>query len=366
MDGRRSDEQPASQQQPVNDGIDHLASVIAAHLREWEPAPVYVELAVFGTDDAPAIAAALDAFCRQHLGASVARGLFHRSSIGSVTAVALRDGRAVVIKAHQPERSRDLLAEIVRVQTYLADRGVLATRVLAGPLPIARGFAIVEAFDDAGAKADPHRRQIRAALAAGLHAIARTCAPLVATTSLPPSLLASAGDALWPTPHSKLFDFAATARGAEWIDAIAQRARARMRPAGRRVIGHSDWRREHVLFRDDVPVLAYDWDSLACDREPALVGIAAHAFCADWTETRRQVPTREEAHAFIADYARARGRPFDGDERRLAGASLVYATAYTARCTHAGGGDHRETPGSFQHLLWHEGERLLEVPFTLP
>ena len=344
----------------MTDGIDHLATVITAHLREWEGSPAHVELAVFGTDHAPAIAAALDAFCTQHLGAPIARGLFHQSSIGSVTAVALRDERAVVIKAHQPERSRDLLAEVVRVQTYLADRGVLATRVLAGPLPLARGLAIVEAFSDGGAKADPHRPEIRAALAAGLHAIVRTCEPLVATTSLPPTLLGTAGDALWPTPHSKLFDFAATARGAEWIDALARRARARMLPAGRRVIGHSDWRREHVLFRRDTPVLAYDWDSLCCEEEPALVGAAAHAFCADWSETRRQAPTLEEAHAFIADYAQARGRPFTADERRLAGACLTYATAYTARCTHAMSGDRREAPGGFQHLLWHEGERLLE------
>ena len=291
----------------VNGGIDQLASVIAAHLHEWEPAPAHVELAVFGSDDAAAIAATLDAFCAQHLGAPVARGLFHQSSIGSVTAVVLRDGRSVVIKARQPKRSRDLLAEVVRVQTYLADRGVLATRVLAGPLTLARGLAIVEAFSDAGAKADPRRPEIRRALAAGLHAIVHTCEPLVATTSLPPTLLRTAGDALWPAPHSRLFDFAATARGAEWIDALAQRARACMRSAGRRVIGHSDWRREHALFLGDTPVLAYDWDSLACDNEPALVGAAAHGFCADWSEMRRQAPTWKEAHAFIADYAQARG-----------------------------------------------------------
>jgi hypothetical protein len=345
----------------VTDGIDHLATVIAAHLREWDPVPAHVELAVFGIDDAPAIAATLDAFCAQHLGAGVARGLFHQSSIGSVTGVVLRDGCAVVIKAHQPARSREFLAEVVRVQTHLSDRGVLATRVLAGPLPLGRGLAIVEAFSDVGAKADPRRPEIRAALAAGLHAIVRTCAPLVATTSLPAILPAPVGDALWPTPHSALFDFAATVRGAEWIDAIAQQARARLRPGGHRVIGHADWRREHVRFVGDAPVIAYDWDSLACETEAALVGVIAHGFCADWSETRPQAPAPEEAHAFIADYARARGAPFSADERRLAGASLVYASAYAARCGHAGGTDERETPGTFQHLLWHESERLMEV-----
>src|SRR5262249_7124347 len=160
-----------------------------------------------------------------------------------------------------------------------------ATQVLAGPLPLARGFSIVEAFSDVGAKADARRAEIRRAVAARLHAIVRNRAPPVATTPPPPTLLTPARDPVWPPPPSKLFDFAATARGAEWIDALAQRARARMLPAGRRVIGHSDWRREHVLFRGDTPVLAYDWDSLACEEEPALVGAAAHAFCADWSET---------------------------------------------------------------------------------
>jgi hypothetical protein len=345
----------------MNGAIDHLASVIAAHLREWEPALAFVELAVFGCDDAAAIAAALDAFCARHLGSRVARGRFHQSSVGSVTGIGLADGREVVIKAHQPERSRDSLTEVVRVQTHLADRGVLATRVLAGPLPLGHGLAIVEAFSDAGTKADPHRPEIRRALAEGLLAIVQTCEPLVATTSLPRALLPPTGEAPWPTPHSRLFDFAATARGAEWIDAIARRARACMQPAGRRVIGHADWRREHVRFRGDTPVLAYDWDSLVCEEEPALVGTVAHAFCADWSETGRQTPTLDEARAFIADYERARGRPFAADERRLAVASLAYATAYTARCAHSAGGDQRETPDTFQYLLWHERERLLDV-----
>ena len=52
-----------------------------------------------------AIAGAIDAFCRRELGVGVARGLFHQSSVGAVTGVVLEDGRCLVIKAHQPERS---------------------------------------------------------------------------------------------------------------------------------------------------------------------------------------------------------------------------------------------------------------------
>ena len=115
-------------------GAPHLGSVIAAHLREWDTSPAFVELAIFESDDATEIAGAIDAFCDRHLGGRVARGLFHQSSIGSVTGVELADGRRVVIKAHQPERTRAFLAEIVRIQSHLAERGVFATEVLAGPL----------------------------------------------------------------------------------------------------------------------------------------------------------------------------------------------------------------------------------------
>ncbi|MCU0687336.1 MAG: hypothetical protein MUF34_34675 [Polyangiaceae bacterium] len=119
---------------------------------------------------------------------------------------------------------------------------------------------------------------------------------------------------LWPTPYSKLFDFDATARGAEWIDDVAAAARA-VAPAGAIVIGHADWRAEHVRFRGDTVAVAYDWDSLARDRETALVGSCAHAFPANWArEGRTQAPTLDEARAFVADYEAARGQPFGRDE----------------------------------------------------
>jgi hypothetical protein len=344
------------------DGISHLGSIIAAHLREWNDSPAFVELAVFGTDDAVAIARTIDAFCTRHLEAEVARGIFHQSSIGSVTGVALSNGRRVVIKVHQPDRPMQFLAEIVRIQSYLAERGVFAAKVIAGPLPLGHGHAIVERHIGIGDTADAHRPEIRRALARGLRAIITTCEPLNASTSLGPGLVASSDTALWPTPHSKLFDFEATGAGAEWIDEVAMLARERMLPAGRRVIGHGDWRQEHARFVGDQLVAAFDWDSLCCQLEPALLGTVAHGFCADWSRSdRRQAPTLEEARAFIADYEEARGHRFSAAERRLCDASFAYSCAYTSRCGHALGGDARGEAGSFQHLLWTQKASLLEL-----
>jgi hypothetical protein len=346
----------------MNSGIDQLARVISAHLREWASSPAFVELAIFECADAYPIAGILNSFCMQNLGSPIATGLFHQSSIGSVTGVLLEDGRSIVIKAHQPDRSRAFLTEVVRVQSYLSERRVFATKVVAGPLPVGRGHAVVEAFAGIGSKADPHRPKIRGALAAGLYAIVQACDPLVDGTSLGPGVLGSAGNALWPTPHSKLFDFAATAKGAEWIDEVAACARERMNPVGKSVIGHGDWRAEHVRFLGNTPVVAFDWDSLCRERESALIGAAAHGFCADWSQgDNRQAPSLNEARAFIQDYERARGKVFSTEERRLCGACLAYASAYTARCGHAGGGDERETPGTFQHLVWSERSNLFDV-----
>ncbi len=347
----------------MDDGVAQLAEVIAADLSTWTTPP-YVELAVYGSAEPRAIAGEIDAFCRRELGGAVARGLFHTASIGSVSAVELGDGRRVVIKAHQPERALPWLQEVVRVQMHLASRGLYATTVCAGPAPIGRGLAIVEALVEGGVARDAHEPAVRRALARSLHAIVAACRPLVGASSLEPTFVA-APDALWPTPHSKLFDFAATAAGADWIDDVARAARARMQPAGDVVIGHGDWRVEHVRFAgagDERIVAAFDWDSLCKQREPALVGFTAHAFCADWTRPGLAcAPTVDEARAFVADYEAARGRGFHGDERRLAGAAFAYACAYTARCGWALGADERAQPGTFHALVAAHGPSLAEL-----
>jgi hypothetical protein len=60
---------------PMDDGVAHLGSIIAAHLREWDTSPAFVELAIFESDDARVIAAAIDAFCARHLGARCGHAL---------------------------------------------------------------------------------------------------------------------------------------------------------------------------------------------------------------------------------------------------------------------------------------------------
>jgi hypothetical protein len=342
-------------------GLAQLSAVIASSLAEWDVP--HVELAIFGVAEPAHIAEQLRRVCRFELHSSPTKALFYRSSVGAAAGLELENGERVVVKAHQPANTREHLAEVVRLQRRVESKLRLAPKVLAGPVPFGLGFATLEEFVARGAIRDGHDPVTRTGLARSLHAIVECLSTECEASTLRQGFLFDrAGEGLWPTPHSKLFDFDATTEGAGYIDELAAKARARMIPAGRNVIGHSDWRAEHLRFEGSSPTVAYDWDSLCKAREPALVGSAAHMFCSDWSrDDHVQAPTLAEARAFVNDYETARGSPFTFEERALCAAMFAYAVAYTCRCGHASGVDARDAPGNFQHLLTGEGEGLFRL-----
>jgi len=168
-------------------------------------------------------------------------------------------------------------------------------------------------------------------------------------------------ESLYAQPHSKLFDFQKTADGAEWIDAFAERARQAEAQEDKPVLGHADWRVEHLRFQDGRIVATYDWDSLAFCPETEWVGISAHGFTADWTlEGVRRIPTADDIRAYVADYEDARGQSFSKRERRSLFATCVYCIAYGARCEHSLHPEKVEwQENSWPYLLRKEGEALL-------
>ena len=335
-----------------------LPGAIAAHFAEWET-PV-VDLAIYGTDVPEVIAAELDRFVSATLGARIADALFYRSSVGAVAGVVTSDGRRVVVKAHQPHVRPERLAAVHDVMEELSRAGFPCPRPLVPPTPIGRGLATIQELDDRGEIRDGHEPAVRRELARQLAALVRLAAPTATREPLGSSWFSGLpADRLWPQPHSALFDFEATCAGAEAIDAIAAEARRAPR-CGARVIGHFDWRAEHVRFESDRAVVAYDWDSLHVDLEPVVVGAAAHAFCADWErEVTPVAPTIDELRAFVDDYQEARGRRFDAGERQTLAGSLVYSLAYTARCVHALGARPEDRGVAFIRLVTAEGPALL-------
>lgn len=169
--------------------------------------------------------------------------------------------------------------------------------------------------------------------------------------------------ALYPNPHSARFDFAATSRGAEWIDDLARRARARLRalPDGERVVAHGDWRIENLCVDAGRLAAVYDWDSVHAQREPVVLAPAATTFSVDWPRpSGHQFPSPTEIGEFMTDYQAARGKDFSPAERHVVAAAIVASLSYGARCEHADPGRPPAGDDSQRALLDRLGKGLLD------
>jgi hypothetical protein len=313
--------------------------LIARRFEDWGGIPVVLR-ELFEDPSPSHIAAALEEFCVRFLGSGIARAEFFEASVGSAHGVRLADGRRVVVKLHRPGRSLAFLQAAQAVQRDLAEGGFPCPRPLVGPQPLGAGIASAEELLDDGDYADAHQPPVRRAMATCLSRLVERCRPLSALPGLGENVMRIPPGELWPIPHDGRFDFAGTTAGAEWIDDLARGARTILdeTPGGDAVVGHTDWRAENLRFCGHEISVIYDWDSLAREREPTLVGSVAHAFTSNWAcppPSGRQLPTLEEATAFIYDYEHARGAAFSHPEQRAARAALVYGMAYTARCGHS-------------------------------
>ncbi|HET9731303.1 MAG TPA: hypothetical protein VFP54_01400 [Acidimicrobiales bacterium] len=333
-----------------------LAELARRWIDRWGD-PV-VERVVFGVGDADLVAAEYDRFCRDHLGAPVADGRFYVTSVGCVAGVVLGDGRAVVIKAYQPRWGRAFLEAVVRVQGHIADGGFPCGRPLCGPAPIGAGLATAETMvEDPGQP--PITADMLAVSAGGLARVVALCADADGSGLSPHPLDAPSG-ALYPEPHSPIFDFQATAAGAGWIDDLAVAARdQRGRLAGTLVVAHTDWSARNVRLRPEGVVAAFDWDSLSLVAETTAVGNAA----ATWSAGEHAVetaPSAAEVAAYTRAYQAARGRAFTAGEWDAVGAAALWVLAYTARCEHSlapGGGGPQRARGRLRA----EGDALLRL-----
>jgi hypothetical protein len=336
-------------------------AVVRANLAEWEVP--FVELDIFATADPAEIVEHVDGFVSRHLGSGVAGYLQCSSSVGSTHAVELADGRRIVVKARPPATTNpDLpldqgsLRQICAVQRFLADRGYPCPAPLLGPEPLGHGLATIEAWLGDGETIDAHYPRGRALVAAELHRHIALLRELTPAVSLGHFCVPAAR--LFPTPHSKLFH--PSEPDTVWVRALARRAReiagAAVSPG---LLGHCDWRVEHLRFTDARLVASYDWDSLSTRPETCIVGVNAHGHTADWSQEQvRRVPTADGVLGFIADYERARGRPFTAAEHHAARAWAVYWIAYGAWISIAPG-DTSWPEDSWPALLQRCGEDLL-------
>ena len=328
-----------------------LRAAIEAERARWGH-PVDVHRSIHGTDEPGEIAGQLTVWCREVLGREVAGARFHLVSVGSVTGLELDDGELAVIKAFQPRWSTRFLSAVVATQRALAEAGVPCAEPIGGPAPLGEGLATAERhLPDPGQPARFGPTEM-AASAAGL-ALLIDVAPRHEGLRDHP-MGGPFGDELYPTPHSPLFDFEATAAGAEWIDDLARTVLPALR-GGPEVVAHMDWSARNVRLGPTGVRAVYDMDSLSIGQlAMALAGAAA-----TWRSTAEPgdppAPDADEIDAWLDAWP----HPLGPDLRAQVFAGVVYQLAYASRCEHAvdpAGTEHRRA----RPTLRADADRLLE------
>ena len=317
---------------------------------------------ILGTADFRQIAGDLDAFCAARLGSGLEEAFFCELSVGCAFGLRLKDDRRALLKTHPPDRTLRFLQAVYRVQRHLYARGFPCPEPISGPLPFGFGLATIEMFVDEGEPADAHEPEIRRSMARALARMIELSAEVPDVEELSRGWKLPPDRELWPVPHNALFDFEATAAGAEWIDELGSKAKEILdNSPGRMVVGHADWSAKHFRFEDGKVCVVYDWDSLRLDKETTLVGHTATHF--PYTECfdvpRRASP--EEARLFVEEYEMARGAPFSDRERASVSAAATYGLAYSARCEHAVDPEGKDLKGGFREALGRYGEEYLGV-----
>jgi hypothetical protein len=293
--------------------------------------PASLEAAVFRTDDAAVVVERIDELARAGAGAAVATIDWYVPSVSCVAGVTLDDGREVVVRAYQSSITPAFVDGVVRIQRHVAGSGFPAPAPRSGPLRTSWGLGRVEeVLPDPGMARPP--ASALAVSAAGL-------ASLVTLTDALPSdglgehpMLRFEG--LYPRPHSPLFDFEATAAGAEWIDEIATAAAAVLaEERAAPTVAHTDWSSRNIRIAGSQIIAVYDWESLAATTEARAVGNAAATWRALGHLDDPIAPDADELTAYIDAYSEV--RPLTSAQRRIALAKTVHALAYTARCEHS-------------------------------
>jgi hypothetical protein len=324
---------------------------------------------VAGTADPTALADMVHRWCGEELGAAPTGLRWAAAGSALVVAADLADGRSVVVKA-RPAAQAARAADAMAVQAGLGRAGLPVPIPVGegGPRPFGPGIATAEERLE-GTAVDGTGPDAAELLARTLHRLVDVATAL--GSDLPrlhrPWGVALPASQLWPDPpHDPGFDLVGTAAGAGWIDELAMGFRRRLaiaaEPGPDEVVGHADWRAEHVLVdrnrthvggrppdRDGhggrtpdgdgtaTPAVVgiLDCDSLVRAPVPVLVGMAAAGFAIDHTATVVAHPDVASSRAFVAAYERARGRAFDGSERDLLDAAHGWVVAYGARCEHS-------------------------------
>lgn len=306
---------------------------LAVLFQDPDSARLAAEIA--GTPDPGLIRGRWDQWCARYLPSGLAEVESVVVSVGLAACWRLADGRRVFFKQlRAPAGEAARLKAVNQVLGRLRAAGFPVPEPLAGPKPCGPGLGLAQTWEEPGAFANAHRPEVRQAQAAALAELHRLTSGWTGLGDLGIKALPEGG--LWPVPHSPLFDFEATAAGAETIDQEARASRVDLEGrVPRLVVSHSDWSSQHLRFHDLRLVMVYDTDSFVNVDEAYSAGLAAATFPARWEQGHEPWPSLDETEAFLDDYAVSRGPVFTAGDRRAASAYARYTRAYKDRCVHA-------------------------------
>lgn len=301
-----------------------------------------IERVVFGTDDPDAIAAWYGRCCEHVLGSPLVGAGFYAPAVGCVVGVELADGRSLSMKAYQGRWRLGLLRLVSGVQRRLAAGGFPCPMPELEPL-VFEGItvSVEQVLEDPGMRVlGPGEMEISAAgLAKAARILSgRDLAPWAGLHAFVP-----APGALYPEPHSPLFDFSLDEEEVAWVDELASAgAAARDRAeAGDRRLGlfHCDWAARNIRIAGGRLVASYDWDSLNARSESTAVGNAAATWRSTGEPDDPPAPGPTEIDDYLDAYVRAagagRGPTGTRTWRKAAMGQALWILAYTARCEHA-------------------------------
>jgi Phosphotransferase enzyme family len=272
---------------------------------------------------------ALAVWCRLWLGAPPVAELFEAGYLSTVKGLRLADGRGVVVKV-RPGESR--LAGCAVVHRALWTAGFPCPEPLVDLQPLDGYAATAEALvPDAGEP--PPDSDLAVLSATGLVRLVELAPDAGSVPSLAPSPSYAGwdhvGPGLWPAPEDRDVDLNADPEP-RWLARVAAAVRDRLRGcAGDPVIGHGDWHPENLCWHGSQLIAVHDWDSVICQPEPAIAGLAAASFLG--IDGSAGMASVQDGAAFLDAYQRARGRRWTSGDYAACWAAGLWQRAFDAK-----------------------------------
>ena len=272
---------------------------------------------------------ALAVWCRRWLGAPPAAQLFEAGYLSTVTGLRLADGREVVVKV-RPRGSR--LDGCAVVHRALWTAGFPCPEPLVDLQPL-DGYAATAETLVPDADEPPPESELAVLSAAALARLVQLAPDPGSVPSLAPSPSYAGWDhteaGLWPTPEDRDVDLNIYPEP-RWLARVAAAVRGQLRGhAGDPVIGHGDWHPENLRWHGPHLIAVHDWDSVICQPEPAIAGLAAASFLGIGGPPG--LASVEDSAAFLDAYQQARGHGWASQDYAACWAAGLWQRVFDAK-----------------------------------